>query len=65
MTLGTLRDQITYPEHLEYPTKEKDDYLKYLLELVQLDHLVKREGWNAVKDWADVLSGGEKQRVRI
>jgi ATP-binding cassette, subfamily D (ALD), member 3 len=36
------------------------------LRLVQLDHLVDREGgWDTVQDWMDKLSGGEKQRVAM
>jgi len=62
MSPGTLRDQITYPLHLE---GEQDAKLRELLELVELGYLVDRESWDSVKDWADVLSGGEKQRVAM
>eukprot|EP01088_Endostelium_zonatum_P010665 TRINITY_DN241_c0_g2_i1.p1 TRINITY_DN241_c0_g2~~TRINITY_DN241_c0_g2_i1.p1 ORF type:complete len:688 (+),score=142.14 TRINITY_DN241_c0_g2_i1:94-2157(+) len=65
LALGTLRDQVIYPR-----TKDKmgitDDELYRYLENVQLGYLVKREGgWDAVQDWADILSGGEKQRVAM
>jgi len=50
-----------------------DEDLKKFLELVQLTHLLDREsltnserqGWDAVADWMDVLSGGEKQRIAV
>jgi ATP-binding cassette subfamily D (ALD) protein 3 len=76
MTLGTLRDQIIYP-HTKAEMKRRgnvnDEDLKKFLELVQLTHLLEREnvansegqGWDAVADWIDVLSGGEKQRIAM
>lgn len=68
LTLGSLRDQIIYPHSLEdmQASGLKDEDLEYFLEKVQLGYLVSREGgWDVVHDWADVLSGGEKQRVAM
>jgi len=63
MVPGTLRDQITYPLSTG---NEQDAKLDELMELVQLKSIVEREGaWDVVKDWANVLSGGEKQRVAM
>ncbi len=65
MTLGTLRDQLIYPHTKEdFDAKGlKDADLLELLQQVHLEYLVEREGgWDAVQDWMDVLSGGEKQR---
>ena len=67
LVLGTLRDQIIYPDSLE-DMKAKgvsDDDLFVLMQEVKLQHIVTREGWDTVADWADVLSGGEKQRVAM
>ncbi|KAG6329297.1 hypothetical protein ID866_9791, partial [Astraeus odoratus] len=37
-----------------------------ILEAAHLGYLVEREGgWGTVKEWRDVLSGGEKQRMAL
>jgi len=69
MTLGSLRDQIIYPDtqdDQENKRKISDAVLMKFLELVQLSYLVERDGGlDAVQDWMDVLSGGEKQRIAM
>jgi len=63
-----LRDQVIYPHSLS-EMKSKgitDEHLEQLLEQVQLGYLAQRDGgWDAIQDWMDVLSGGEKQRVAM
>ncbi len=68
MTIGTLRDQIIYPDSFGDMRRKgiKDDSLQDLLEKVQLTYLTQRErGLEGVQDWMDVLSGGEKQRIAV
>ncbi|RCI11986.1 hypothetical protein L249_4581 [Ophiocordyceps polyrhachis-furcata BCC 54312] len=63
---GTLRDQVIYPDgHVDMREKRKsEDDLKRVLDLAKLGYLPEREGgWDTRKEWKDVLSGGEKQRM--
>lgn len=66
LSIGTLRDQVIYP-HSEIDMRESgrtDRELKSVLEDVRLGYLPDREGgWDTRKEWKDVLSGGEKQRM--
>ncbi|XP_058796061.1 ATP-binding cassette sub-family D member 1 [Phymastichus coffea] len=66
MTVGCLRDQITYPAEVS-KDESIDEELLELLELVDLRGLVEREpdGLDAVGDWDSTLSGGEKQRLAM
>ena len=67
MTLGTLKDQIIYPDSnvdmINRQMTEAD--LRDILRLVNLEHIVDRDGFDTVQDWNDTLSGGEKQRMAV
>eukprot|EP01098_Paradermamoeba_levis_P016852 TRINITY_DN933_c0_g5_i1.p1 TRINITY_DN933_c0_g5~~TRINITY_DN933_c0_g5_i1.p1 ORF type:complete len:735 (-),score=244.90 TRINITY_DN933_c0_g5_i1:119-2323(-) len=68
LPLGSLRDQIIYP-HSAAQMQERgvtDRDLEKILGDVSLGFIVEREGgWDAVQDWKEVLSGGEKQKVAM
>ncbi|KAI8889644.1 hypothetical protein K501DRAFT_170432 [Backusella circina FSU 941] len=68
LPLGSFRDQVIYPDTQSEALRKgyDDDQIMKLLETVHLGYLVEREGgWDSIQDWADVLSGGEKQRVAM
>lgn len=68
LSIGTLRDQVIYP-HTEVDMREvgrRDSELQRVLDEAKLGYLPEREGgWDTRKEWKDVLSGGEKQRMGI
>jgi ATP-binding cassette subfamily D (ALD) long-chain fatty acid import protein len=66
LSMGTLRDQIIYPDsHADMVGKDiTDEDLVEILETVKLEYIPAREGgWETRKEWKDVFSGGEKQRI--
>ena len=68
LSVGTLRDQVIYPDgEIEMRDRGRRDIeLKRVLEEARLGYLPDREGgWDTRKEWKDVLSGGEKQRMAI
>ena len=61
MVLGTLREQLLYPQVNEHLS---DRELDQILQRVNLPNLAQRfNGFNAERDWADVFSLGEQQRI--
>jgi len=68
MVVGSLLDQVIYPHTYEMFVKagRRVEELEVILDKVFLRYLLEREGgWMTKKEWKDVLSGGEKQRVNI
>lgn len=74
LSAGSLREQIiyptTYPEHISRlgngDATQADSALESILTSVNLSYLPSREGGlNTRKEWKDVLSGGEKQRINF
>ncbi|CAI2180458.1 4410_t:CDS:10 [Funneliformis geosporum] len=68
LSLGTLRDQIIYPHTVTEMTERgiNDQSLQEILNIVQLNNIVEREGgWDKEREWKDALSGGDKQRIAM
>lgn len=67
MSIGTLREQIIYPDSLEDMTSKNisEEKLREILKMVSLEHIANRDSLDEVRDWKDTLSGGEKQRMAV
>ncbi|BFZ62046.1 ATP-binding cassette long-chain fatty acid transporter pxa1 [Saitoella coloradoensis] len=68
LTVGSLRDQVIYPHtYVDMVAAGRDDEdIQKILVIVKLAYLRKREGgFDTQKNWKDVLSGGEKQRINL
>ncbi|KAM5532194.1 hypothetical protein V8D89_014150 [Ganoderma adspersum] len=66
LSLGTLRDQVIYPHGVEDMDARgvTDSDLLDILAVVQMDHIVEREGgWDAAREWREALSGGDQQKI--
>ncbi|HEX4182401.1 MAG TPA: ATP-binding cassette domain-containing protein [Caulobacteraceae bacterium] len=60
LTLGDLRSQLLYPHDRDLP----DDALLAILDTVRLPELATTHGGlGSVRDWAQILSPGEQQRI--
>lgn len=62
---GTLKEQVIYPRYIGIEDIS-DDSIYYWLRFVDLgDLLLKPSALEEVRDWEEVLSGGEKQRIAM
>lgn len=69
MSIGSLKEQIIYPDSLEDMNSKNvsEEKLREILRMVSLEHIAMRDesSFDEVRDWKDTLSGGEKQRMAI
>lgn len=67
LSIGSLRDQIIYPDTVTEMVRRgyTEADLIAIMRTVSLEHIVVRDSFEVVRDWKDILSGGEKQRMAI
>ncbi|KAG9395682.1 ABC transporter transmembrane region 2 [Carpediemonas membranifera] len=61
LPVGTLLDQLTYPE--KGKGKDAKERAAMALQLCELGHLLEDHQLEDTEPWADMLSGGEQQRL--
>jgi len=62
LTVGTLREQFSYPSQAE-DVKISDEALVELLKKIDMDYILERYNLDSIEDWGNRLSGGEQQRI--
>jgi ATP-binding cassette subfamily D (ALD) long-chain fatty acid import protein len=68
MVPGTFRDQVIYPQttdEMRANGKTDEDIMKCLSDAMMTPVLESHGGLDTTKQWTEVLSGGEKQRLGI
>ncbi|XP_034490021.1 ATP-binding cassette sub-family D member [Drosophila innubila] len=67
MSIGSLCDQIIYPDTRDDMKRKgiTENQLRDILKMVSLEHIAQRDSFDVVRDWKDILSGGEKQRMAV
>lgn len=67
LVIGSLRDQIIYPDTYQDMLNKgfKDEHILEICKNADLIHISEKEGLESQKDWNEMLSGGEKQRVGL
>ena len=65
LCVGTLADQITYPQTVEQGliSELTTEQVTKWLEMVKLDYLTTRFSCFEVLDWSTILSPGERQKI--
>ncbi|KAH8272477.1 hypothetical protein KR044_008944 [Drosophila immigrans] len=67
MSIGSLCDQIIYPDTRDDMKRKgiTENELRNILKMVSLEHIAQRDNFEVIRDWKDILSGGEKQRMAV
>ncbi|XP_030080182.1 ATP-binding cassette sub-family D member isoform X2 [Drosophila hydei] len=67
MSIGSLCNQIIYPDTRDDMKRKgiTENELMNILKLVSFEHIAQRNSFDVVRDWKDILSGGEKQRMAV
>jgi vitamin B12/bleomycin/antimicrobial peptide transport system ATP-binding/permease protein len=63
MFLGTLREQLLYPDIDRF--LPEDNSVETALSEVNLSYLLERHSLDDAKEWTNILSGGEQQRINF